>query len=632
MLLAGCNGEVISDESSVESSDESQTAPADFDLSALDLGFSDRDETADYKQNEVKAPQDSGERIEITSEGTYILSGEITKTVYVSVGEQEKVQLLLDNASISNQDGPCIYIASGDKVFITLKDGTKNSISDGSDYTLTDGDTNIDGAVFSRADLTVNGSGSLTVNGNSGHAIVSKDDLRILNATLAIKSAKVGLNGKDCVKIKNATLTVDAGSDGIRSDNSEDSTKGFVYIASGSFDIKSGNDGIQAETALIVDSGEVKILSGGGSGNRSYDSEESAKGLKGNAFVSLTGGKFSINSLDDCVHSNGSITVSGGELELSTSDDGIHADNVLSVTNGNININQSYEGLEATTINLSGGDIRINASDDGLNAAGGNDGSTDMNPSFGGQRPEQGGMTPPDGNPQGGMTPPDGNGMGNMAGGTPPDGGYGGGKPSGGRPDGGYGGGSFGGGKPGMDMFGGGTGELNISGGKIIISASGDGIDSNGGITVTGGVTLVSGPTNNGNGSIDAGGEVKVTGGVLVALGSSGMAVGFSSAENQGAIIQNISSQSGGTLFALCDSDNNVIVSFAPMKAYSNVVVTAPELQSGESYKLVVGGDVADADGDGYSRNTTISGGTTLATIDMTSLLYGSSGGMGRPR
>lgn len=61
---------------------------------------------------------------------------------------------------------------------ITLAQGSTNTLSNGGTFTPID-DNNIDAAIFSKQDLTINGSGSLTVNSPAGHGIVGKDDLVI---------------------------------------------------------------------------------------------------------------------------------------------------------------------------------------------------------------------------------------------------------------------------------------------------------------------------------------------------------------------------------------------------------------------------------------------------------------------
>ena len=275
-----------------------------------------------------------GDDVTITAAGTYVLSGTLTDgSITVAAGEEDKVQLVLTGVSVTNSDGPALYVQSGDKVFLTLAAGTDNSFSDGGGYTATDGDTDLDAAVFSRSDLTINGGGSLTVTGSNKHGIVSKDDLVITGGTITVTAQNVALGGKDCVKIAAATLDLTAGTDGIRSDNEEDEDRGYVYIHSGNITITAGTDGIQAATVLYV-----------------------------------AGGTITVDASDDSLHSDGSVTISGGTLTLSSGDDGIHADVTLTIEGGTFDITAA-EGLEATVITINDGDVSIEASDDGINAA-----------------------------------------------------------------------------------------------------------------------------------------------------------------------------------------------------------------------------------------------------------------------
>ena len=139
------------------------TAP--LSASASDAAVSKRDASGEYDASEAVTLAPDGD-LTITKAGTYILSGEYKGMIVVEAGEEDKVQLVLENATITNENGPAIYVRSADKVFLTAAEGTVNTISDGSDYTLTDGDATLDAAVFSRDDLTINGAGSLTINGN----------------------------------------------------------------------------------------------------------------------------------------------------------------------------------------------------------------------------------------------------------------------------------------------------------------------------------------------------------------------------------------------------------------------------------------------------------------------------------
>ena len=604
ICLSSCENADISLSETITSDISEIISP--IETGEMDFSYSDRDQNPDYDAESAtlicfsdsgstvtgNGASASGTDVTITAAGTYLLTGTANDAVLtVSASKTDKIQLVLNGLSLSCTDGPAVYIQSADKVFITLAENSENFLSDGNSYEIIDDGSTLDAALFSKEDLTINGTGKLTVTGNYKHGIVSKDDLIITGGILSITSVKVGLCGKDCVKINAGKITIDAGSDGIRSDNDEDTSCGYVYISGGTLHITAGNDGIQAETVLNIESGNIDMTTGGGNanastttggtwnpgwgnwgGNRPGDfnnssettvDEESAKGLKAGTDLIITGGNFNIDSSDDSIHCNGNIAITDGVFFLLSGDDGIHADTTLAVSGGIFDIEKSYEGMEATDIVISGGTIRITASDDGVNAAGGNDSSSL-------------------------------------------------------------------GGRPGQGMFTGSTGTITISGGYLVVYASGDGIDSNGSLTITGGITLVAGPTDGANGALDYESSATVTGGILIALGSSSMAQGFSSAENQGAILCSFSTQQAGN-FCICNADGTVIASFTTSKSYSSAVITAPDILSGNSYTLYWNAEIEGADENGFAQNTTKSGGTVITQITMTSELYGSSGGGWNP-
>ena len=530
----------------------------------MDFEFSNNDTTYDYDESEAKTVADSEKAVKITAEGTYVVSGE-HESITVSAPDTAKVRIILKNATVSNTSGPAIYIEKADKVFITACEGTTNTLSDGTSYTGDFKDTNVDGAIFSKTDLTLNGEGTLNITGNCKCGVVSKDDLIICGLNLTVKSTGCALEGKDCVKIKDAAITVSAGGDGIRSTNTEKSNKGFVYIETGNIDITSGNDGIQAATVLKAANGSIKITAGGGaadtkqnSGGRNMpgfggntqttDDQESTKGLKAGSLILIDEGDFEVSSKEDSFHSNGDIEINGGSFTAAAGDDGFHADNNLIINGGSITVSQSYEGLEGQKVTVTGGNIDITASDDGINAAGSSSSSST-------------------------------------------------------------------GGRPGSDS----NALITIGGGYIVVNASGDGIDSNGNIVISGGTLLVSGPTDNGNGAFDYDGEATVSGGTVILCGSSGMAQGFSDKSEQTSFMYSLdSSASAGSSVALTDEKGNVLASFIPAKQYNNVVISTPSLKSGSSYKLVIGGTVSGADKNGFASSGSVSSAAQTLDIKLT--------------
>lgn len=490
----------------------------------------------------------SGDCITLSQEGTYLVSGALSNgQIIVDTDKNTKVQLVLDGVDISCATSSPLYVRTADKVFITLADGTANKLSTTSEFIAID-DNNIDAAIFSKADLTLNGSGTLTVSCADGHGIVSKDDLVITGGTYDITAAKHALSGKDSVRIADGTLNLTAGKDGIHSENTDDMDKGFIYIAGGSIHITCESDGLDGDNTVQID---------------------------------------------------------GGSLEIAAGDDGIHSDSDLIITDGKISVTKSYEGLEGMTITISGGEIRVVSSDDGLNAAGagknsGTDDSqqTDMNPGGQMQLPSdadsfhgRGGFEDRGnfGDREDFGNREDFGDRGNF--GDREDfegrGNFGDREDFGGR--GGFGGGKFGGG------FGGGFDEgtdynkITISGGTLYVDAGGDGLDSNGDLIISGGEIFVYGPTNNGDGALDYAGTGTITGGTVIAVGASGMAMNFGSDSTQGSMLVTVGNSLITGAVTLTDADGRTIVSCTPNKGYNSVVISSPLLAVGQTYTLTAG-------------------------------------------
>lgn len=565
-------------ETSADTSGQAEANPVQADTDV----FTERDYKTDYDESgsvliqlngsTATATSDSvrisGTTITITEEAVYRISGTLDDgMMIVNAPDTAKLQLVFDGVSIHSETSAPLYILEADKVFVTLADGTENTLSNGGTFIAID-DNNIDSVIFSKQDLTLNGSGSLTVTSPAGHGIVSNDDLVITGGTYTITSASHGLKANDSVRITGeTTVTIDAGKDGIHAENSDDASLGFVYISNGAMNIEAEGDGISAGAYMQIEDGTFQILAGGGSENGSHessdswggfrggsrgggqpgqslsattaadDSSTSMKGLKSTGNLWITNGNFTVDSADDAVHSNASITVNGGIFEIASGDDAFHADETLTVTAGTINITESYEGLEALHVSVQGGDITLVASDDGLNAAGGTDSS--------------------------GLT----GGRDGMFGGGP----------------GGMGGGPGGGG--GMSSS---NGSITISGGTLHIQASGDGIDANGSLTISGGYTVVVGPTQGDTATLDYDTTAVITGGTFIGTGASGMAQTFSDQE-QGVVSVNVGNQAAGTTVTLEDQSGNTLITYTPELSFAVVILSSPDLVSGEPYTMTVG-------------------------------------------
>lgn len=415
LLLAGCGGGAAAATAAVS---ETVSTPLAATVETLDTGalFSTRDMDAGYDESAAVSIRLNGDTalcsssavaidggdISLLAEGVYILSGTLTEgQVVVDAGDADKVQIVLSGADITSTASAAIYCREADKVFLTLAEGTENSLTNGGSFQPVD-DSNIDAVVFSKTDLTLNGSGSLTVTSPGGHGIVSKDELTITGGSYTLTAARHGFTGKDSVAIAGGSFTITSGSDGIHAENADDAAKGFLCIADGSFTIDAQGDAISASGKVQIDGGSFALTAGGGSasvtmkagdamqrpGFRDFsaagaspdvaDATEdtaSCKGIKADGALTVSGGSFDLDTADDAVHSGADVTITGGEWTLRTGDDGIHADAAVLIRAGRFTIPYCYEGVEGQSVTIDGGTLDITARDDGINAAGGADGS-----------------------------------------------------------------------------------------------------------------------------------------------------------------------------------------------------------------------------------------------------------------
>lgn len=201
-----------------------------------------------------------GNKVTLTQPGEYLLSGTLTDgMLVVDIADKGKVTVHLNNVSIHHENGPAVYIKNGDpRVTVSLADGSENTLSCGTELQFeTDDEPN--GVIFSRSDLTINGTGSLSVTAGAMDGIASKDDLKIEGGKLNIKAARHGLRGKDAVEILGGEIEIYAAKDGIKSTNEKDEELGYVSITGGTIHITCGDDPIQFVTNYRQENAKITV-------------------------------------------------------------------------------------------------------------------------------------------------------------------------------------------------------------------------------------------------------------------------------------------------------------------------------------------------------------------------------------
>ena len=199
-----------------------------------------------------------GDTVTITAPGEYLLTGSLSNgQVRVDCKEDGKVSINLQDVSIHYETGAAILIGHvSPRIRISLMADTTNELSNGADLIYEEEDEP-NGVIFSRSDLTIEGSGTLKVTAGAMDGIVSKDDLKIEGGTLIVNAPRHGIRGKDFVEISDGNITVTAGKDGIRSNNNKESDRGYISVLGGTIRITCGDDPFDFVTALNIRNAEI---------------------------------------------------------------------------------------------------------------------------------------------------------------------------------------------------------------------------------------------------------------------------------------------------------------------------------------------------------------------------------------
>lgn len=537
----------------------STTAGVDVDLTgdysdkALDAEWSENDADAviSFDNNAVDVTGSgasvSGTTVTISDKGTYVIKGTLSDgQIIVDNEDDENVRLILDGVDITCSTDSAIKALNAKNVYITLADGTTNTVTDSraaSDDTDSNDSDVTDAAIYAECDLIINGSGTLNVNGNYNDGIKSKDDLQIISGTINVDAYDDGIIGKDSVSVKDGTITVTCGDDAVKSSEDEDSTKGYIVVDGGSFNLSSDSGhGFNAVFAFVMNDGTVNITK----------CNEGIQSLN----IIQNGGDITINAADDGVNVSDkrASADTGSTATTDTADD--QTDAISDSTDS------SDSSAEADYMAFGKGSGRGSIS--------------------GNNMPQMGHGPQMSGGQQGSVS---GDSAGGMMGGN---GGPGGSGDNGGP--GGNGGGNMGGTMENVD------GCLVINGGTLTVTASGDGLDSNGDILINGGTVTVIGPTGDGDTAIDKNGVWEQDGGTVYAQSSSGMVEAVDADISSGCYVSTVfsSAVAAGTEITVTDSDGNKVMSFTSKESVPFVYFSSPDLKEGAAYTITAGDQSAE--------------------------------------
>jgi len=351
--LTGCGNSTNNNSSSNTNSNTSSNTSSNTGstlLSKSDI-FTSRDLEQDVDTTDATNYQvNDNENINITSEGTYVISGS-AKNVTININTEEKVDIVLSDLTIVNDSTPCIYVKNADKVFISLVG--ENTLKVTNSFT-NDEDTNLDAVIFSKDDLVIKGTGSLIIN-STDNGITSKDDLKITGGTISITCESDGLEANNAVAIYDGNITINSKKDGLHAEYSDDDSKGYVYIGGGTLNITASDDAIHATTIVQIDAGTITLNAhegieatyiqiNGGSVTISASDDGINAGKKSNSYtptIEINGGNITITMTSgdtDAIDSNGNIYINGGTIDI-TAQSPFDYDGEAKYTGGTIIVN-----------------------------------------------------------------------------------------------------------------------------------------------------------------------------------------------------------------------------------------------------------------------------------------------------
>ena len=199
-----------------------------------------------------------GDTVTITAPGEYLVTGSLSNgQLRIECGGEGKTSVNLQGVTIHNETGAAILAGKvSPRLRISLMADTVNELSNGESLVYEE-DDEPNGVIFSRSDLTIEGSGSLKVTAGAMDGIVSKDDLKIEGGQITVNAPRHGIRGKDFVEISDGDITVTAGKDGIRSNNDKEADRGYISVLGGKIRIVCGDDPFDFVTALNIRNAEI---------------------------------------------------------------------------------------------------------------------------------------------------------------------------------------------------------------------------------------------------------------------------------------------------------------------------------------------------------------------------------------
>jgi len=208
-----------------------------------------------------------------------VVTGQTTDGSLKFYGDK-RLQVLLNNADITNPHGAAINNQGSKSMYVVLADGTTNHLQDGPEYTM-EGDEDQKATLFSEGQLIFSGKGRLNVSALGRGGIRSDDYIRIRpGVQLYIESQALdGLRANDGVIMDGGVINVMAsgnGAKGVRSGGVMTVNGGrLIAMSSGDTRIETTDEGLvdttscaglSCDSLLIINGGTLKFKATGDGG------------------------------------------------------------------------------------------------------------------------------------------------------------------------------------------------------------------------------------------------------------------------------------------------------------------------------------------------------------------------------
>lgn len=220
------------------------------------LYTTDIDHSTEYTDPIYLNLSEAEDNLTLENGGEYVLSGEYDQTLKIDAHD-EIVHLFFNNLNIETAIDPAIEIVSGGKVVITLLEGTENTLFDGAYYS----DEDLNAAISSTCDLTINGPGTLYVCGYYKDAIHTKDIFKLIGSTVQLKAKRYGIKGNDGIMLAPGNLMIESEKNGCQTSNADKEQKGIIDIRDGDISIIAGQYALSSVSDVYIRSGKVYLNS-----------------------------------------------------------------------------------------------------------------------------------------------------------------------------------------------------------------------------------------------------------------------------------------------------------------------------------------------------------------------------------